>query len=112
MAKSTIRKSTSETNPTPAARRRTTAGEGAAESTPKATARPRRKAETPVQAGATQTVAVETARPANGTPETEITHDRIAERAYHLFLQRGGYPGDQFQDWVTAERQLREQSRH
>lgn len=38
----------------------------------------------------------------------ELSHDRIAERAYHLYLERGRQPGDPFADWLTAERELRE----
>jgi DUF2934 family protein len=40
--------------------------------------------------------------------EIELSHDEIAERAYHIYLERGAQPGDSFADWVTAERQLRE----
>ena len=35
------------------------------------------------------------------------THDVIAMRAYELFLQRGGQHGQDFEDWLTAERELR-----
>jgi hypothetical protein len=38
----------------------------------------------------------------------ELSHDKIAERAYHLYLERGRQPGDPFADWLTAERELRE----
>jgi hypothetical protein len=37
----------------------------------------------------------------------ELPHEHIAVRAYHIYLERGGRPGDEFQDWVTAERELR-----
>jgi hypothetical protein len=40
--------------------------------------------------------------------EIEVSHDEIAERAYHIYLERGAQPGDPFADWLTAERQLRE----
>ena len=40
--------------------------------------------------------------------EIELSHDEIAERAYHIYLERGAQPGDPFADWLTAERQLRE----
>lgn len=33
--------------------------------------------------------------------------DQIAEAAYHRFLQRGGSHGDDVNDWVEAERELR-----
>src|SRR5215204_3291123 len=38
----------------------------------------------------------------------ELSHDQIAERAYHLYLERNRQPGDPFADWLTAERELRE----
>ena len=46
----------------------------------------------------------------NGHDDVQVPHDHIALRAYHLYLERGRQPGDQFLDWVTAERQLREQA--
>ena len=45
------------------------------------------------------------ARPADAlTPAP--THDDIANRAYELFLQRGAQHGQDFEDWLTAEREL------
>jgi hypothetical protein len=46
----------------------------------------------------------------NGATSIEVPHDHIAVRAYHLYLERGGRGGDEFQDWVTAERELRKRS--
>jgi len=40
----------------------------------------------------------------------DVPHDQIADRAYHLYLERGGRGGDSFQDWITAERELRERA--
>jgi hypothetical protein len=37
----------------------------------------------------------------------EPTYDQIAEAAYHRYLQRGGNHGQDFDDWVEAERSLR-----
>ena len=37
---------------------------------------------------------------------TAPSHADIATRAYELFLQRGGYHGQDFEDWLTAEREL------
>jgi len=34
------------------------------------------------------------------------THDEIALRAYHIFLQRNGAPGNPFDDWKRAEQEL------
>ncbi len=43
---------------------------------------------------------------------TRITYtpsaDEIAEAAYHRFLSRGGHHGGDFDDWLEAERELRE----
>jgi DUF2934 family protein len=33
-------------------------------------------------------------------------HAVIAKRAYELFLQRGGVHGRDWEDWLTAEREL------
>jgi hypothetical protein len=33
-------------------------------------------------------------------------HDRIAVRAYEIYLSRGGSPGRELEDWLEAERQL------
>jgi len=34
------------------------------------------------------------------------TYEEIALRAYHLYLERGGTPGDPMQDWLQAEQEL------
>ena len=33
-------------------------------------------------------------------------HDEIALRAYHIYLQRNGAPGNPFDDWKQAEQEL------
>jgi DUF2934 family protein len=38
------------------------------------------------------------------------THEEITLRAYEIYLERGGAPGDALQDWTRAERELREKS--
>jgi len=35
-------------------------------------------------------------------------YDEIAEAAYHRFLSRGGQDGGDVDDWIEAERDLRE----
>jgi len=35
------------------------------------------------------------------------THDEIAEAAYRRYLNRGGEPGRDLEDWVEAEQELR-----
>ena len=32
--------------------------------------------------------------------------DRVAQRAYELYLERGGADGQDFDDWLAAEREL------
>jgi hypothetical protein len=39
------------------------------------------------------------------------SHDEIAQAAYFRHLNRGGAGGDEFDDWVEAERELRERRR-
>jgi Protein of unknown function (DUF2934) len=34
------------------------------------------------------------------------TYEEIALRAYHIHLERGGAPGDPYQDWIRAEQEL------
>jgi hypothetical protein len=34
------------------------------------------------------------------------TEQEIAEAAYHRYLKRGGQPGNDFDDWIQAERDL------
>ncbi|HEX2715182.1 MAG TPA: DUF2934 domain-containing protein [Candidatus Acidoferrales bacterium] len=41
----------------------------------------------------------------NGFP----TPEEIGRRAYEIYLQRGGEPGHEVEDWLQAERELREQ---
>ena len=48
----------------------------------------------------TSTVAIEDA------PDSP-TYDEIAEAAYQRYLRRGGGDGQDFDDWVEAERELR-----
>jgi len=36
------------------------------------------------------------------------THEEIAKRAYEIYLERKGAPGNPFEDWTRAERELNE----
>jgi len=36
------------------------------------------------------------------------TREEIALRAYEIFLERGGAPGNELEDWTRAERELLE----
>lgn len=33
--------------------------------------------------------------------------DEIRRRAYEIYLERNGSPGDEYQDWLSAEREVR-----
>jgi hypothetical protein len=43
-------------------------------------------------------------------PEREVVlpfrEEEIRNRAYEIYLQRGGQPGDELEDWLRAEREL------
>lgn len=41
---------------------------------------------------------------------TDPTPEQIQARAYELYLERKGAPGDPLQDWVRAERELRDKN--
>jgi len=43
-----------------------------------------------------------------GTPAATIDRDLLAQRAYELYLARGGEDGRDLEDWLTAERELQE----
>jgi Protein of unknown function (DUF2934) len=45
-------------------------------------------------------------RAATANPTTEA----IALRAYQIYLERGGAPGNALEDWTRAERELLEKS--
>lgn len=38
--------------------------------------------------------------------KSQPTQEQIALRAYHIYLERGGIPGYELEDWTEAERQL------
>jgi hypothetical protein len=39
---------------------------------------------------------------------TRPTTEEIALRAYQIYLERGGAPGNELEDWTRAERELLE----
>jgi hypothetical protein len=39
--------------------------------------------------------------------ETEPAEDEIQARAYEIYLERGGGEGNEIDDWLQAERELR-----
>jgi hypothetical protein len=46
--------------------------------------------------------ATKSPRPAESYP----TREEIALRAYEIYLERGGAPGNELEDWTRAEREL------
>jgi hypothetical protein len=50
----------------------------------------------------------EAAPPAGDTMAGNTEPDRVAQRAYELYLARGGGDGGDMDDWLSAERELRE----
>lgn len=53
-----------------------------------------------LHAGLIQSHAQDTS--ANHTPN----HEEIRLRAYEIYLERGGLPGNELDDWLQAEREL------
>ena len=118
MAKRNIRKTDSEIADTPD-RRHASPNEPSGRAAAPKTTRSRRKSDTAGEAIETPTTGANPAhedQTQSVTPSfttvaevaaVELSHDQIAERAYHLYLERGRQPGDPFADWLTAERELR-----
>lgn len=48
---------------------------------------------------------------ASATTDRQPSHDEIAEAAYFRHLNRGTSQGDEFNDWLEAERELRDRNR-
>jgi hypothetical protein len=78
-------------------------------------AAPRRPATTAapsqVQLSSDGAAQIDTAADMSGTASADQGnpgYDEIAEAAYHRFLRRGGQDGGDVDDWVEAERDLRE----
>ena len=46
-------------------------------------------------------------QPASAEPSHgDISHDRVAQRAYELYVARGAEHGQDMADWLTAEREV------
>jgi hypothetical protein len=39
------------------------------------------------------------------------SHEEIRLRAYEIYLERGGHPGNEMDDWLQAERELERPAR-
>lgn len=57
-------------------------------------------------AEASDTGLVVSPQSAGGTTAANAGRDRIAHRAYELYLARGGTDGQDMDDWFNAEREL------
>ena len=44
--------------------------------------------------------------PKSRVAKNQPTTEEISLRAYQIYLQRGGAPGNEFEDWIQAEREL------
>jgi Protein of unknown function (DUF2934) len=44
----------------------------------------------------------------SSTVKSHPTREEIALRAYEIYLERGGAPGNELEDWTRAERELLE----
>lgn len=45
----------------------------------------------------------------NANPAPQATAERIQERAYQLYVNRGQEPGHELDDWLQAEREMSNQ---
>jgi len=43
---------------------------------------------------------------------SSLSQEEIARRAYEIFQRRGGSPGHETEDWLQAEKELREGRGH
>jgi hypothetical protein len=53
----------------------------------------------------------EAAPPSGDTTAVNAEPDRVAQRAYELYLARGGGDGRDMDDWLSAERELQDSRR-
>jgi hypothetical protein len=54
-----------------------------------------------------ETTSAATPKPRKAPASKSVpTHDEIALRAYHIYLQRNGAAGNPFDDWKQAEQEL------
>ena len=42
----------------------------------------------------------------NTSADHARSHEQIRLRAYEIYLERGGFPGNELDDWLQAEREL------
>lgn len=49
-----------------------------------------------------------TKKPNGNGGHASISTDEVARKAYELYQSRGGYHGADFDDWIEAERQVKQ----
>jgi len=64
---------------------------------------PKKKTKAPAKAPKAKRPAKAAARAVRAEPSFE----EIRQRAYEIYVRRGGSPGNDIDDWITAERELR-----
>jgi hypothetical protein len=79
------------------------------------TSRPKREASAPLDISTiARTEPLESAADSGNNTSShqsyQPSHQDVAIAAYMRYLRRGGQPGDEFNDWVEAERELRGQN--
>ncbi len=70
-----------------------------------ATPAPRRRAATPARRATASSAAPPPL--ATSATRTEPTYDEIAQAAYLRYISRGGGDGQDFDDWLAAEQELK-----
>ena len=65
-------------------------------------AKSRKRTDAPVSAANSSVPGEQT----SGNGSTMYDRDRVAQRAYELYLARGGSHGSDWDDWLAAEREL------
>lgn len=70
---------------------------------------PKKSADAPASLGPSRSPRARAADTARGgsTSHIELSHNEIAEAAYQRYLSRGGAHGQDVNDWMEAERELR-----
>jgi len=83
-----------------------------AKKTASSPAAPRRRTTSPRRATASEPAAapVDIATVGPTEPSHDPSHDDIAHAAYLRYLSRGGSDGQDFDDWVRAEQDLKKQN--
>jgi Protein of unknown function (DUF2934) len=72
----------------------------------KETAMPKRESKKPAAKTGRQTSTSKRAK-----PSPRPTREEIEQRAYEIYLERGGSEGSEMEDWLEAERELQRRNR-